>query len=336
LTAPGPRILRAPNHLGDLVAALPALLEANVDVMVRAELAPLLSLTELEGQVLPLVRDWSGWWDARARLRAGAYRSAALMTPAFSAAWLFRAAGIRHLRGSATDGRSWMLTERIPSTALRGPHRIEQYRLLAGVDTANPTVPAELSLPDERVERWRSELRSVEAPLVGFFPGANAPARRWPADRFAEVVAWAESRGLRCVVLGSGAESIVVKEIVRDTSSAIDLSGKTDLVDLATVLACCDVLVTNDTGPMHLAGIVHTPTVSLWGPSDPGEVRPTGSIDHPVEGPSLPCRPCYRNQCPRTGRGTRLEHAHEECMRIIETQSVIQALDRALGGGATA
>ncbi|MCG6956534.1 MAG: glycosyltransferase family 9 protein, partial [Gemmatimonadetes bacterium] len=100
--------------------------------------------------------------------------------------------------------------------------------------------------------------------------------------------------------------------------------GATDLPGLAALLSVCHLVVTNDTGPMHLAGAVGVPTVTLWGPSDPGEVRPVGAKDARVTGPELPCKPCFRNECPRSGAGTLLPEAHEECMRLISTDDVVK------------
>jgi ADP-heptose:LPS heptosyltransferase len=84
---------------------------------------------------------------------------------------------------------------------------------------------------------------------------------------------------------------------------------------------------------MHLAGAVGTPTVSLWGPSDPDEVRQLGAPDTRVSGAALPCKPCRKNECARRGVGTRLADAHEECMRSIEVEAVLAAVDAALASG---
>ena len=107
----------------------------------------------------------------------------------------------------------------------------------------------------------------------------------------------------------------------------IDAGGATGLPGLAALLSLCDFVVTNDTGPMHLASAVGTPAITLWGPSDPAEVRPTGSGHVGVGGPDLPCRPCFKNECPRSGDGTLSPEAHEECMRLITIEQVVQATE---------
>jgi heptosyltransferase-2 len=340
--------VRAPNHLGDVVAALPALASDGSDVMVVRWLAPLLEMARLPGEVLPLDRGARGFARAVLELRRRGYRRGVLLTPAFSAAWLFRCGGVRHLRGTATDGRSLLLSERVSPEALRPYHRSRAYDLLLGLDPEGPPRAHRLSAPKERLERWRAALgRSAPGPgcegtpttvrgagsLVALFPGAHAPARRWPLERFAELARLALARGARVVVLGGSREAELTARVARAAPGALDLGGRTDLLDLAAVLSLCDLVVTNDTGPMHLAGAMGTPTVSLWGPSEPGEVRQVGAPDTRVTGPDLPCKPCRRNACGRLGPGTLLPDAHEECMRLIEVPDVLEVVWRRLEGG---
>lgn len=93
-------VIRAPNHLGDLIMALPALAADGSDVVVRRWLAPLLEMSALPGRVLPFDRGLAGWRRAVAMLRREGFRRGTLMTPSFSAAWMFRWGGVRWLRGT--------------------------------------------------------------------------------------------------------------------------------------------------------------------------------------------------------------------------------------------
>jgi len=134
--------------------------------------------------------------------------------------------------------------------------------------------------------------------------------------------------------MGGAGEVSLTARVAAGAPGALDAGGRTDVVDLAALLSLCELVVTNDTGPMHLAGAVGTSTVSLWGPSDPREVRQVGAPDVRVTGADLPCKPCYRNHCARRGEGTLLADAHEECMRLIGVQEVASAVEVALGQGA--
>jgi heptosyltransferase-2 len=317
-------VIRAPNHLGDVIMALPALAADGSDVWVRRWLAPLLEMADLRGRVVPFDRGLDGWRAAVGALRRARYRSGTLLTPSFSAAWMFRWGGVRRLRGTVGDARTWMLTDAIPRTALEGRHRINQYKLLMGQNPDTPAHNHPLRPPAERVEDWRERL-AADGGVVGLFPGSNAPARRWPAERFGAVARALSGNGLRVVVMGAPAERAITRRVCEAAPAAVDAGGATDLPGLAALLSVCQLVVTNDTGPMHLAGAVGTPTVTLWGPSDPAEVCPVGARDVRVTGDPLPCKPCFKNECPRRGSGTLLPEAHEECMRLISEEAVLEA-----------
>ena len=329
-----PRIIRAPNHLGDVVLALPALVADSDPVLVVRGLTPILRMALGDQRVVPFQRGFSGWRTAVGALRRSRFESGVLMTPSFSAAWMMRWGGVSHLRGTATDGRSWLLKDRIDTAELRPLHRINQYRLILGQDVAVEPRSHHLTVPTELMARWRDALREDGRRLVGLFPGANAPARRWPTERFRELARVRAEQGDRVVVLGGPGERALTAHVADAAPQVLDLGGRTGMDDLAAVLAVLDLLVTNDTGPMHLAGSVGTPTVSLWGSSSPDEVRQTGAPDFGVTGPDLPCKPCYRNHCHRKGPGTLLPDAHEECMKLISVEQVGAATERALAEGA--
>ncbi len=325
------RIIRAPNHLGDVVMALPAMATDGADVLVVRWLAPLVDMAGVSGRTVRFDGGLLGWGRAVALLWAGGYSEGTLLTPSFSAAWLLRWGGVRRIAGTATDGRSPLLSKRFPREVLRGHHRINQYRILLGQDPggqprARPVVP-----PQDVVGRWRERLKGG-GPVVGLFPGSNAPARRWPVARFVELAGRLERAGAQIVTLGGADELELTAQVAAGATGAVDAGGATDVVGLAALLSLCDLVVTNDTGPMHLASAVGTPTVTLWGPSDPDEVRPTGPGHVSVGGPGLPCRPCFKNDCPRSGAGTLSPEAHEECMRLITMEGVLQAAMSILDG----
>ncbi|MSR20982.1 MAG: glycosyltransferase family 9 protein [Gemmatimonadetes bacterium] len=328
--APARRIIRAPNHLGDVVAALPAIVADGSDVLVVRWLAPVVEMAGSAGDVIGFDRGFAGFGRAVRELRRRGYDDGVLLTPAFSAAWLLRCGGVGHLRGTATDGRSVLLRERVSPDVLRPHHRINAYKLLLDQDAGGEPRLHRLSPSPERRERWRAAVGATR-PVIGIFPGSNAPARRWPTERFAAVARALAARGIRIVVMGGAGEAGLTALVAGAADTALDVGGRTDLADLAALLSLCDLVVTNDTGPMHLAGAVGTPTVSLWGPSDPNEVRQVGASDARVTGAVLPCKPCRRNHCGRRGRGTVLADAHGECMRLIEVEAVLAAVESEFG-----
>jgi len=327
----GPLVVRAPNHLGDVVMALGALRDRGGDIVVVSSLVPLLEMAGLQGRIIPFRRGASGWFQVMEQLRTGRYAKGILLSGSFSAALLFRAGGVSHLRGMSGDGRDRLLAEAVPRSRFRGNHRVNNLRLLAGLPPIDPLEPGRIVPPGAVVEHWQERLPPGDGPLVGLFPGSNAPARRWEAGRFAALGRLLVDRGARVVVLGAPNEAHLTGEVAAGAPGIMDLGGRTDLPGLAAVLSICDLFVTNDTGPMHLAAAVGTPTITLWGSSDPQEVHPLGARDERVHGASLPCAPCKKNVCPRSGPGTLLPHARNECMNLIETASVMAAVERLLG-----
>jgi len=300
-----PDIVRAPNHLGDVVLALPALrAAAPSDVLVLAGLAPLLRLAGLPGRVIPLTRGAFGAIAAARALRAARYQRGVLLTPSFSSALIFALGGVAARRGTDTDGRRLLLTDAVPATSFVGVHRAKQYMALVGA--AGAAIPR-LDIPRP----------SHEGRVVGVFPGGNAPSRRWEPGRFAELVGRLAKRGDRVVVFGGPAERELTARVAGDV--AVDLGGQTDLAQLAAGIASCDLLVTNDTGPLHLAGAVGTPTVSLWGAGDPAVTGPLGARHMMLRHPELDCVPCTKNDCP-------LAVDRYRCLTLITVDDVEAAI----------
>jgi heptosyltransferase II len=331
---PRPTIVRAPNHLGDVVMALPALAAVpGADVMVVRWLVPILELA-LGGQggrrVFPLDRGRRGWAEAVRTLRRRRYGRGLLLSPSFSAALVFAAGGVRERRGTLTDGRRLLLADPVPVQRIRGLHRSAAYYLLVADEAPEPPPAPRLPVPAPVRERGRELLPAGPGPLVGLFPGSNATSRRWDADRYAALAVRLVTLGFRVAVFGARSEMPLTARVAG--SVARDLGGRTDLPLLAATLAECDLLVTNDSGPMHLAAAVGTRTLSLQGPADPKETRPLGHGHRMLRHPELPCVPCVRNECPRTGAGFRLRTAERECLRLIEVAAVEAAVHEHFSG----
>lgn len=321
-------VVRAPNHLGDVVMALPALRAAAADVLIAAPLVPLLALPGGTGtRILPLERGMRGFADAARRLRAGGYRRGILLAPSLSSALLMRAGGVARVRGTATDRRSLLLDEPLPRDILPGTHRSAAYwRIVTGAMPGDPPVPV-LRVPASAEAAFRRLLPDSGRPLAGLFPGSNASSRRWQPDRFGALAVALSREGWQVVVFGGPGETRLTAHVAG--SHAIDLGGRTSLPELAAGLAACHVVISNDSGPLHLAAAVGTPVVGLFGAGDPVATRPLGEHSHILRHPELPCVPCVKNKCPRRGAGYILADAERECLRLIEVLDVLQAAQQA-------
>ena len=335
----GGLVVRAPNHLGELILALPALhhvagVEARAgrrpSVQYLAGMEPILDMSGLQVDRLPIA-------DRRAvrvggrQVRATGARRGILLTPSASSALMFRLGGLRSRRGTGGGWRTWMLTDPVPRGPLLERHRVHEFLALVGAETVGEPPAPVLSLPDA-VE----PSGGVREPRpVALFPGANGESRRWPAGRFSALAQRLASAGRRVLVLG-GPEEEGLTEVVASAGAAFgaceDLGGRTDLAGLADVLAGCDALVTNDTGPMHLAAALGTPVVALEGPADVRQTRPLAARVRLVGRFDLPCVPCVKNRCPRTGPGTELPDALNECMWLISVDEVERAVQELLEG----
>lgn len=308
--------------------ALPALERLlPADVVVAAPLADLVGL-------LPGARPW-----ALARGTAGLVRTAralrrprrergVLLTASFSSALLFVLAGVRERRGTATDGRRALLTDAIPAESVRGMPRASAFwRIATGEPPPAPPAPR-LAVPAALASAWATRLPAADGPVVGVVPGGAAASRRWDPDRFADVARRLAGDGARVVVFGGPAERELTAAVAGDV--ALDMGGRTPLPLLAAGLAACSVVLSNDTGPLHLACAVGARTVSLWGAGDPAVTGPPGTGHQVLRRAELPCVPCVRNTCPRSGPGYILPDAARECLRLIDTDEVVAAVRSAL------
>jgi heptosyltransferase II len=327
-----PDLIRTPNHLGDLVMALPALAAAPAaDVVVAAWLAPLLDLLPRQGAVIPLRRGSASMLRTARSLRRRRYSYGVLLPPSFSSALLFRLGGVNRVRGSSTDRRSLLLSDALHRERLKDRHRTLLYMELV-TGQAPVAVAPRLPVPADIMARWQQLLHDVAGsasvpavggPVVGLFPGSNAVSRRWDRERFAGVAQGLAELGARVLVFGSAGEADLTRLVAGTT--ALDLGGRTDLPILAAALSSCDILVTNDSGPMHLAAAVGTRTLVVSGPADTKETAPGGTDHVYLQRLDLPCVPCVRNECPRSGAGFILPESERECLRLIEVPEVLTA-----------
>ena len=160
-------------------------------------------------------------------------------------------------------------------------------------------------------------LTRKEAVRIGLCPGAEyGPAKRWPVDRFRRVMDQLLPYPIVWVLLGTPAEASLAVPLLESFPGRVENHiGKTSLEELITIIKQLDLLLTNDTGSMHLAALFHIPTVAIFGSTDPTLTGPQGSIHrvlrHPVE-----CSPCFLRTCPIDFR----------CMMGISPEEVSQAI----------
>jgi ADP-heptose:LPS heptosyltransferase len=159
--------------------------------------------------------------------------------------------------------------------------------------------------------------------VVGVHVSGGRAIKQWPPERFAEVARrLIDAADATIVLTGSAADRPLVDRVAAELPAdrVIDVAGELDLLTLAAILRRLDLLVTGDTGPMHLAAAVGTPIVAVFGPSDPARYAPTGARDRVVR-VDLPCSPCNRIRLPPA----RCVGHTPDCLAFISADSVFSA-----------
>ncbi|MCL2790357.1 MAG: lipopolysaccharide heptosyltransferase II [Desulfobulbus sp.] len=268
-------------------------------------------------------------------LRQERFDCAILLQNAFEAALIALLAGIPVRGGYATDGRGLLLTHAVQKiNELNKKHEVNYYqRIMQGLGLQPAVNALELFIQGEQIETARRLLSEYtgshpgKVPVIGFNPSAAfGPAKRWPADKFAELARILCQRTRCCIVLfGSTADrktAAAIKESagMEAASRMIDLTGATSLIEAMALIGECDVFVTNDSGLMHVAAALHTPLVAIFGSTDHIATGPFSDNAVVIRKP-LPCSPCKKSLCPEK---------HFRCMRLIDSGEVGQAVLRIL------
>jgi lipopolysaccharide heptosyltransferase II len=215
-----------------------------------------------------------------------------LIAAAAGAAWTagYRSGGGGHLLDLALD-----FDTRAHTTAnARG-----LVSAVFGRSAPTPTTPL-LAIPGTARLAAEARLGSRARPLVGLHPSGGREIKQWDPARFATVARrLIEERNATIVLTGAAADRPLIDAVYAalPAGRALDASGEPDLLTLAAILERLDLVVTGDTGPMHLAASVGTPVVAVFGPSDPRRYAPLGARDRVVR-IDLPCAPCNRIRLP--------------------------------------
>jgi heptosyltransferase-2 len=331
-----------PTWVGDIVMATPLLnalrqryADAQVDCLVRSYAGPLLDAcpwydkllcyggASKDDQELP-----GGMWRLSMALRQrGGYDLAVILPNSFRTALVARLAGAKRRIGYQRDGRGWLLTDRLqPARAGRRfvptptlDYYLDIARRLGAADP-DPAMQLFTRPDDDRIVDQRLTGAGVDdqaQPVVILNPGAKfGQAKLWYADRFAAVAdRLIDEYNATVLVNGAPAERPILDQVHQAAAhDLIDLPTLgNDLKLLKSYVKRADLMITNDTGPRHIAAAFGVPVVSIFGPTDP---RWT-TIDFPLERQiqvDVDCGPCQKKLCP-------LDH---RCMTRISVDMVYQ------------
>ena len=310
-------VVRMPNWLGDLVMATPLLADlkraypkAAITAMCQAHTAHLLENHPAVDGFLPFQKP-SGYnrrsqqQDIIAELVKGQYDLGLLTTNSFSSAWWFWRGKIARRIGFAANLRSFLLTDAVPFPKDReAQHLVRTYKhLLSPLRLAiSDTAPQLYVTEAERLEaRATLRLQGVVdgAIVVGINPGAAyGSAKCWLPERFRELTSkLLQDPRIFVVYFGDAKTEQVVNQITHLLPPrVINLANATSLRQLMGLIGCCDLFLTNDSGPMHIAAALHVPVLALFGSTNDAVTGPYkgGLVIHK----RVACSPCYQRVCP--------------------------------------
>jgi lipopolysaccharide heptosyltransferase II len=316
-------LIRATNWLGDAVMTIPAVRafkrgrpDAHVSVVAPAKLADLWAAVDEVDDVIAIERG-EGVFAVASKLR-GKFDVAVVLPNSLRSALEVWLAGIPRRVGYAGHSRRWLLNQvfrqrksKKTANAERTKHQVHHYLALAEYCGADVTSALDVTTVPAKVATGRT-------PRLGIVPGAEyGPAKRWLPERFAEVMQRIHrDTGAEWRMFGVAKDRDVADSILNQAGvPCVDRVGKTNLRELIDELRQCDVLLTNDTGTMHLAASLGVRVVAIFGSTEPELTGPLGS-GHVVLRKKVECAPCFLRECPIDFR----------CMKRIEASEVVEAI----------
>ena len=306
------------ERIGDLLMALPAIRDvrtlapsAEIELAVGSWNAALAAAAPYVNRVEQVDAPWLARGDARRgsallaaarRWRRRRYDLAINFEPDVRSNLLLAASGARWTAGWVSGGGGALLDLGLEFDPKA--HTSENARRLVAATFERSAIPSTepLLVIPEAARRAAGERLAARGrgPLVGIHVSGGRLVKQWDPERFAEVARRLATERGATIVLTGGAQDRAMVDVVKahvPAGQVIDVAGEIDLPELAAVLEQIDLLLTGDTGPMHLAAAVRTPIVAVFGPSDPVRYAPSGAADRIVR-IDLPCSPCNRIRLP--------------------------------------
>jgi heptosyltransferase-2 len=329
-------VVRAPNWVGDAVMCVAALRElrtlfphAHITIVSKPGTSDVFRDADFVDELLVYERrGLSSVWQQVREWKQHRFNLALLFQNAFEAAAISFLARVPRRIGYGTERRGFLLTHSVEVPSWKNErHEIFYYlnlvaeleRVLLGTSQRETSEPQfEITVPAERKENARKLLAAHtdrDRPLVLLCPGSvNSRAKRWPPERYAALADQLSEGGATVAVIGSPGEVDVSKQVVSLAKwPPVLLTGNTTVADVTALISIADVLITNDTGPAHIGAAVGTPTLVIFGPTNPLTTRPYGPAGEIIRRPP-DCAPCMLRDCP-------IDH---RCLTAITPEEVCQ------------
>jgi lipopolysaccharide heptosyltransferase I len=323
------------GSLGDIIHSLPVAAtlrasfpHARIDWLVDARQRAILDLVPVIDRLISVDPSVRGFFDAIRNLRTHQYDVAIDLQGLWKSAILTRGSGAARVIGFPSahlrePGAQWCYSE--TSTVVSGPHVIQKNLSLLralGVDSTKfvVTFPFEIPASGVLAEVYRRLRLGDGDQFVLLNPGAAWPNKRWPPERFGRVSAAIATRHHlpSAVVWGPGEESLAERVVASSDGSAVS-TPKTSIGDLLALARAARLMISGDTGPLHIAAAVGTSIVALFGPTDPARNGPWSAEDVCVS-KYRDCSCHYQRRC----------HRGAACLLDLDPDEVLCAVDQRL------
>jgi heptosyltransferase II len=327
-------LVRGTNWLGDAVMTIPAMLRlresfpnAQITLLAPPRAAEIFTGFPQVDEIVPYRRKEEGkkaFVETMQRLRRERFDLAILFQNAFEAALLSFLGNAKLRIGFDTQGRGFLLTHKL-KTPLPNRHQTNDYldlvieaericfqdRPQTRENPLNPSdpwsipamtaQPSQLSSATELLHQFG--IQNGNNKLIVLNAGAtNSRAKCWPENYFAELAdRMVDEQNAKIILIGAGAERENAERVIaqmKHPSKALNLAGKSTIPELIGILAKADLVITNDTGPAHVAAALSVPTLTIFGPTNEFETAPLGKNSALIRAAGIECERCMHRECP--------------------------------------
>lgn len=257
------------------------------------------------------------------KVRKNDYQWAILLRNSFKSALIPWFAGIPKRTGWMGEYRYFLVNDIRHLNAKKFPLMTQRFMALGLQE--NECLPNTVFQPKLQVDTTnqanlvsRLKLTPEQGPILALCPGAEfGPAKRWPAEHFAQTANGLIDKGWQVWIIGSPKEKDLANKINKITENrCVNLASKTTLLDATDLLSMADIALTNDSGLMHISAALDKPLISIFGSSSASFTPPLSDKAHIISS-HLNCQPCYKRKCPFN---------HYQCLKSIEPNRIIETI----------